>query len=446
MNRSAPRAVGDLLVNAVPQLGRSPARRASAADVGHAGRAGGGPPRAAAGARATGACTSWSTTPLATRIDAARAPSSPAACTRRFPRSIRFASAWAPRGGRRATTCSPGPAGGAPTHRRRRTRDRRGRRCDLRSGSRPLRPPAAGPGVGRRAQRSGTMMFGSAVVRLLLLAGVLAGCATAGAGPGADDARAAAAVLARKRHVGRGVLPVLGGADAGCRAAASRTQWPRCRKRSSATRTPPTCGCSSRSGWSAPISRPRRSPPPGGGAARPRATCRAISPWPSSTGPRRTARGGSRAGERSIKLNPDAEDAYLTLARYLGAEGLRQGARGAAPAGRAAAQERRRRSSCSDALAIETESWDEAITRLTARGRARSRSRRRVDRARVRVRVAEPPDEAVEVYKKAVKANPDNAGVRRAAGRPARPLGRYGEAQAEIEALTELAPRTRACG
>ena len=206
-----------------------------------------------------------------------------------------------------------------------------------------------------------------------------------------------------------------------CRAAASRTQCPRCRKPSSATRTPPTCGGSSRSGWSVPISRPRRSPPPGSAVQ--------ISPsdvqghltlaelyrtqknWPEAEAELETV----------IKLNPDAEEPYLTLARYL----VEQKAYDRARAVLLRLVERQPKNVQAQfllgRLAIETESWDEAITRLEARGRARSRSRRRVDRARVRVRVAAPHRRGDRGLPQGREGQSGQPGVRRAAGRPADP-------------------------
>ena len=92
-------------------------------------------------------------------------------------------------------------------------------------------------------------------------------------------------------------------------------------------------------------------------------------------------------------------------------------------------------------LAIETESWDEAIARLsgaveldpdhdgawTALGYVYESQRR--------------TDEAIDVYRRAVKSNPDNPAFVERLGDLLIRLGRFKEAQAEVEALAELAPR-----
>src|SRR5262249_58244000 len=51
------------------------------------------------------------------------------------------------------------------------------------------------------------------------------------------------------------------------------------------------------------------------------------------------------------------------------------------------------------------------------------------------------PEEAVKVYKQAIKANPDNAGFVERLGDLLVRLGRLGEAQEEIESLSESLPR-----
>src|SRR5439155_841791 len=51
------------------------------------------------------------------------------------------------------------------------------------------------------------------------------------------------------------------------------------------------------------------------------------------------------------------------------------------------------------------------------------------------------PDEAVEIYRRAAKANPDNPAFVERLGDLLIRLGRFQEAQAEIEALAEVAPR-----
>src|SRR5438093_1055466 len=88
-------------------------------------------------------------------------------------------------------------------------------------------------------------------------------------------------------------------------------------------------------------------------------------------------------------------------------------------------------------LAIETESWDEAIAELqkaveldpdhdgawTALGYVYETRRK--------------PDEAVEIYRRAAKANPDNPAFVERLGDLLIRLGRFQEAQAEIERSEE---------
>jgi tetratricopeptide (TPR) repeat protein len=142
-----------------------------------------------------------------------------------------------------------------------------------------------------------------------------------------------------------------------------------------------------------------------------------------------------------IALNPDSEDGYLTLARYQ----VEQKAYDRARAVLLRLVERQPRLAQAHfllgRLAIETENWDEAVARLktavsldadhdgawTALGYVYE-SRHRAD-------------EAVETYRNAVKANPDNPAFVERLGDLLIRLGRYKEAQAEIEQLTELAPR-----
>ena len=93
-------------------------------------------------------------------------------------------------------------------------------------------------------------------------------------------------------------------------------------------------------------------------------------------------------------------------------------------------------------VAIETEQWDEAIAAPQARRRARSRPRRRVDGARLRVRDAQPaPKRRSRSTGRRVKANPDNPAFVERLGDLLVRLGRFKEAQTEVEALAEAAPR-----
>ncbi|HSF01396.1 MAG TPA: tetratricopeptide repeat protein, partial [Solirubrobacterales bacterium] len=145
--------------------------------------------------------------------------------------------------------------------------------------------------------------------------------------------------------------------------------------------------------------------------------------------------------EKVIALNPDAEEPYLTLARYY----VEQKSYDKARAVLLRLAERQPRLAQAQfllgRLAIETENYDEAITRLsravdldpdhdgawTALGYAYEAKRQ--------------PEKALEVYRRAVKSNADNpAFVERLADLLIR-MGRFQEAQSEVEALTELAPR-----
>ena len=177
--------------------------------------------------------------------------------------------------------------------------------------------------------------------------------------------RAAAAILARQRHVGRGVLPVLGGPDAGAERPLQGRDRSDAGSHQARSRTRPTCGVSSPSGWSAPISPPRRSPPPAGRcSSRPSEVqahltlaelYRTQKNWPEA----------EAELEKVITLNPDAEEAYLTLARYL----VEQKAYDRARAVLLRLVERQPKNVQAQfllgRLAIETENWDEAISRLT---------------------------------------------------------------------------------
>jgi tetratricopeptide (TPR) repeat protein len=145
--------------------------------------------------------------------------------------------------------------------------------------------------------------------------------------------------------------------------------------------------------------------------------------------------------ERVIALNPEAQEPYLTLARY-------HVERKAYDRAREVLQrliERHPRLAQAHfllgRLAIETDQLDEAITRLsraveldpdhdgawTALGYAYEAKRQ--------------PDEAVAAYRHAVQSNPDNPTFVERLGDLLIRLGRFAEAQSEIESLTEVAPR-----
>ena len=93
-------------------------------------------------------------------------------------------------------------------------------------------------------------------------------------------------------------------------------------------------------------------------------------------------------------------------------------------------------------IAIENEQWDEAINRPPARGRTSIPiTTGRGPRSGFVYEAQNKLDEAVAVYKEALKANPDNAAFVERLGDLLVKLGRYGEAQSEIEALMESLPR-----
>jgi tetratricopeptide (TPR) repeat protein len=145
--------------------------------------------------------------------------------------------------------------------------------------------------------------------------------------------------------------------------------------------------------------------------------------------------------ERVIALNPDSEDGYLTLARFFVEQKKYDRARTVLL--RLVDKQPRLAQAqfLLGRLAVETEAWDEAITRLkkaveldpdhdgawTALGYAYESRHQH--------------EAAIDVYRRAIKANPDNpAFVERLSDLLIR-LGRFKEAQAEVEALADGSPR-----
>ena len=421
MNRSAPRAVGELLVNAVPQLEDrllvERLRRTWGALVGR----GGGPPRAAAGAQQRVPAHRGRQLPVAARIDAAGPRAHRRACTRRFPRSIRFASAWARHRWKTRHHLPARPRGGRDSPK---TTHARSTRPPLRSPIRLSPTPPAGCWPGRGApgpevrnddvwlRRRSPAATGRRACRVRHRR-----CRT-----GCRRRRAAAAILARQRHVGRGVLPVLGGADAG----AGRPLQGRGGADAGSHQARP--GLRLPVGSARAVAGPRRSA--GRGAHR-RPACGAALARATSQGhltlaelyrtPEELARGRGRAGERSSSSTPTPRS---PTSRSPATWWSRRPTTGRARSCCGWSTGSPRTSQAQfllGRLAIETESWDEAITRLTraveldpdhdgawtALGYVYESQRR--------------TDEAIEVYRKAVKANPGQPGVRRAAGRPADP-------------------------
>src|SRR6266850_1788589 len=146
--------------------------------------------------------------------------------------------------------------------------------------------------------------------------------------------------------------------------------------------------------------------------------------------------------ERSITLSPSAEESYLALARLQVEQKAYDRAR--AVLLRLAEQQPRLAQAqfLLGRLAIETESWDEAIARLTAA----------VDLdpdhdgawsalGAVYAEALHKSEEAIEVYRRAVKANPDNPAFAEKLADLLIRLGRLPEAQTELEGLTEVAPQ-----
>src|SRR5262249_27602421 len=92
-------------------------------------------------------------------------------------------------------------------------------------------------------------------------------------------------------------------------------------------------------------------------------------------------------------------------------------------------------------IAIETEKWDEAIERLTRATELDPDHDASWSALGYVYETRNQPEEAVNVYKQAIKANPANATFSERLGDLLVRLGRLGEAQDEIENPTESMPR-----
>src|SRR5438309_3033614 len=145
--------------------------------------------------------------------------------------------------------------------------------------------------------------------------------------------------------------------------------------------------------------------------------------------------------EKVIELSPANEDAYLTLARYQ----VEQKAYDRARAVLLRLAERQPRLAQAQfllgRLAIETENWDEAIGRLTKAVELDPDHDGAWTALGYVYETRHQPEDAIKVYRKAMQANPDNPGfVERLSDLLIR-LGRFNEAQSEVETLAEAAPR-----
>src|SRR5258705_2187764 len=90
---------------------------------------------------------------------------------------------------------------------------------------------------------------------------------------------------------------------------------------------------------------------------------------------------------------------------------------------------------------IETESWDEALTRLKRAVELDPDQDGAWQSLGYVYESQKKSDEAIETYKAAIRANPDNAAFVERLGDLLVRLGRFKEAQTEIEQLAEAAPR-----
>src|SRR6267378_926053 len=146
--------------------------------------------------------------------------------------------------------------------------------------------------------------------------------------------------------------------------------------------------------------------------------------------------------ERAIQLSPSSEEPYLTLARIYVEQKTYDKARTVLL--RLVEQQPRLAQAqfLLGRLAIETESWDEAIARLTAAVEIDPDH----DGAwsalgAVYGEALHKSEEAIEVYRRAVKANPDNPAFADKLADLLIRLGRLPEAQTELEGLVEVAPQ-----
>src|SRR6185369_13159095 len=146
--------------------------------------------------------------------------------------------------------------------------------------------------------------------------------------------------------------------------------------------------------------------------------------------------------EKSIQLSPSSEEPYLTLARIYVEQKNYDKAR--AVLLRLVEQQPRLAQAqfLLGRLAIETENWDEAIARLTAAVEIDPDH----DGAwsalgAVYGEALHKNEEAIEVYRRAVKANPDNPAFADKLADLLIRLGRLPEAQTELEGVSEATPQ-----
>jgi len=92
-------------------------------------------------------------------------------------------------------------------------------------------------------------------------------------------------------------------------------------------------------------------------------------------------------------------------------------------------------------LAIEGEQFDEAVTRLSRAVELDPDHDGAWTALGYVYEAQHKTDEAIEIYRRAVKANPDNPAFVERLGDLLIKLGRFKEAEGEVEALAELAPR-----
>src|SRR5262249_51082573 len=92
-------------------------------------------------------------------------------------------------------------------------------------------------------------------------------------------------------------------------------------------------------------------------------------------------------------------------------------------------------------LAIETENWDEAIRRLNSAIEIDPDHDGAWTALGYVYETRQEPERALEVYRRALQANPDNIGFVERIGDLLIRLGRFKEAQGEIESLAEGSPR-----
>ena len=142
--------------------------------------------------------------------------------------------------------------------------------------------------------------------------------------------------------------------------------------------------------------------------------------------------------ERAIKISPSSEDTYLTLARFQ----VEQKAYDRARQTLLRLVDRNPRLAQAEfllgRLAIETESWPEAVDRLTRAVQLDPDHDGAWTALAYVYETQRTPDEAVKVYRDAARANPDNPAFVERLGDLLIRLGRFQEAEREIETLSEM--------